>query len=168
MSSTGVSSSSTDGAVADRLVVERGRFGGRARLAWTVIEERAAGLFIIAALREAQSLALIIYFHPTSLIIRLRTQLVALTRPRPADIIIYFLPTSLIIRLRTQLVALTDPDHLAILLAMSSTHKPSSDSKRSHLPHQTKISEQYRTQVRQLQDLFPAWSTDGPSLIILT
>jgi hypothetical protein len=53
MSSTGVSSSST-GAVADRFVGgERGRFGGRARLAWTVNEERAAEVFIAALLCAA-------------------------------------------------------------------------------------------------------------------
>jgi hypothetical protein len=87
MSSTGVSSSSTEGAVADRFVGgERARFGGRARLAWTVNEERAAGLFIAEQTSDQQSLAshswlIVIYFRQTSLIIRLRTQLVALTRP---------------------------------------------------------------------------------------
>ena len=51
MSSTGVSSSSTEGAVADRFVGgESARFAGRARLAWTAKEERAAGLFITALL----------------------------------------------------------------------------------------------------------------------
>lgn len=76
MSSTGVSSSST-GAVADRFVgAERGRFGGRARLAWTVNEERAAEVFIAALLSAATrgSAAILVYFRQTSLIIRLRTK----------------------------------------------------------------------------------------------
>ena len=53
---------------------------------------------------------------------------------------------------------------------MSSTTKPSSDSKRSHQPHQPKIPEQYRTQIQQLQELFPLWSNDGPlpSTLVLT
>jgi hypothetical protein len=46
---------------------------------------------------------------------------------------------------------------------MSSTVKSSSDSKRSHLPHQTKVPDQYRTQIPQLQELFPSWSVDGLS-----
>ena len=47
MSSMGVSSSSTEGAVADLFAGgERARFVGRARFAWTAKEERAAGLFM--------------------------------------------------------------------------------------------------------------------------
>lgn len=150
MSSTGVSSSSTEGAVADRFVGgEMARFGGRARLAWTVNEERAAGLFITEQTSDQtrqQSLAslswlIIIYFPQISLIIRLRSQLVALTRPDSPS---YHPP-----------------------LAMSSTLKPSSDSKRSHPPHQTKIPEQYRTQVQYLQDVFPTWTINGPFFLTL-
>jgi len=48
-------------------------------------------------------------------------------------------------------------------LTMSSTVKSSSDSKRSHLPHQTKLPDQYRTQIPQLQELFPSWSVEGLS-----
>jgi hypothetical protein len=51
-----------------------------------------------------------------------------------------------------------------LALQMSTTVKSSSDPKRAHLPHQTKIPDQYRTQVQQLQEFFPAWSVDGLSL----
>jgi hypothetical protein len=49
---------------------------------------------------------------------------------------------------------------------MSSTTKLSSDLKRSHLHHQSKIPDQYRAQVQQLQEFFPDWSVDGLSLLI--
>jgi hypothetical protein len=47
MSSMGVSSSGIDGAVADLFAWgDNVRFGGRARFAWAVKVERAAGLFM--------------------------------------------------------------------------------------------------------------------------
>jgi hypothetical protein len=51
---------------------------------------------------------------------------------------------------------------------MSTTVKPPSstsisESKRHRHPHQPKVPDQYRTQVQQLQELFPNWSNDGLS-----
>lgn len=138
MSSMGGSSSSTEGAVADLFVGgDKGRFVGRARFAWAVNVERAAGLFMSvgAECRVARWLLIIIYFmvgNPCN------------KTPHP------IIPSS-------------GESSPSLALQMSSTLKPSSDSKRSHLSHQPKIPEQFRAKIPQLQDLFPDWSIDGPS-----
>ena len=58
MSSMGVSSSGIDGAVADLFAWgDKVRFGGRARFAWAVKVERAAGLFMERSIGDLIALA---------------------------------------------------------------------------------------------------------------